>query len=258
MKAANAYMGLVIDAPEHARRFNRIDDMIATGQRINDALSRITLLPDGNGGTQANTDLFAALFQKYREVLNNFDALVRAEEQEYIETQMLLPNPAPNVFDYLDPWKSAAEQVTSYRPEFSTINSTQGQQLAAPTGLPQRVPNLYAIAKQLSSQDPSTWGNIGFDAVVTDARWMHPLSAPDNTGRLVLEAEDAWLGPGVADAGDVALFTTAAPITHLQLLSRVVIRSPSGRTVRKADRSFHEWPLRWTAVLLARRFTFLH
>src|SRR5690606_29702573 len=119
-----------------------VDAMIATGEGIRQAVARIAAISDGDGGFDANTALFEALFAQYRAALNEFDNAVRGVEQNYIELNMRIPE----TNDFYGPWQHEFDQGTTRLPKLTSIAGPLGQSLYAPPGLIAKLPEFYALA----------------------------------------------------------------------------------------------------------------
>ena len=150
MKASDAYIRLLADASEHARAFNRIDDFINTGQDLSEALSLISLVPDG-GGVRGNTELFDAILLKYREAVQDFDAAVTVFEQQYVAANMQLPQSG----GFLDPWLAADQQTSSWLPSVPNLPPPfpHPDLFVPPNGVINELPDLYAVADDLGTRE---------------------------------------------------------------------------------------------------------
>lgn len=181
---AQAYINLISAWPALARNLPGVDDrrktILSLGLELRDSLQSIISTKDENGSPQSSSDIFDALFAKYKFTLLSLDQAIKQLEQFYVIENMRM---VPNTDDFFDPWKNADNQSTKWRPSIDTIANTlwNNVQLGLPEGaILSYLPQIYFVAGRLG------WGS--FDVVVNGVTWENvrklPLAQPSN-----LEAE---------------------------------------------------------------------
>lgn len=93
--------------------------------------------------------LFNALIAKYRSALIEFDAKVKAIESGYINENMKVTG----TNDLLNPWLTAFQQTTTFRPEIAAACAGPEIPLTVPAGVAEHVPEFYAIAARMFPGD---------------------------------------------------------------------------------------------------------
>lgn len=115
---ARAYIRLMIEWPEHARAFlstaQRLKLILQVGERFKEAMLSIDGFRDETGKWQKSSELFATLIERYRQALSDFNAAAMVAEQDAVNKNFRIANSA----EFLDPWKEAEEQTTTWQPNY--------------------------------------------------------------------------------------------------------------------------------------------
>lgn len=146
-----------------------LDTIIAAGQSLASAAA-----------AGRNADLFSALFDGYDDALQDVSTAINAVRQSVLTQEIFQFAPC----DQFDPWAGTVQDIAACRPQFTTLNGTQGlQDLYLPSGIGSNCWRIYGqrsipqitslLAYAAARRSGAAHQNFDLHRVIVDANGTH-------------------------------------------------------------------------------------